>query len=248
MAPLKRFTEARIGLGRFGAGLPTAAHLDFSEAHARARDAVHASCDADAIEATLKAAGREVIRVKSQAADRATYLRRPDLGRKLDAESAQALRDIGNDGGVAIIISEGLSAYAVNTYGAETALAVAEALEPQGIAPIVLAEQGRVALSDPIGEALNVRLAIILIGERPGLSAADSLGAYLTFDPKSGRSDADRNCISNIRKGGISPKDAAAKIAWLATRAFELGLTGTKLKDDAEDLLEGSAPEALPES
>ncbi len=251
LAPLRRYTEARIGLGRFGSGLPTAAHLDFSEAHARARDAVHAVFDEDAIETELEAtAGLRSIRVQSQAHDRATYLRRPDLGRKLAAESVAHLKQVvGNTTpDVVIIISEGLSAHAVNTYAAETAIAlVAELAKSCTIAPIVLAAQGRVALSDGIGEAMGAKTAIILIGERPGLSAADSLGAYLTFDPKTGRSDADRNCVSNIRKGGLTVEQAAKKIAGLATRSLSLGYSGTKLKDDQDDMIAGAAsPEALP--
>lgn len=249
LAPLKRFTEARIGLGRFGSGLPTAAHLDFSEAHARARDAVHAEFDEDAIEATLKAAGLDVVRVESLAESRATYLRRPDLGRKLAATSTKALQALAKKKKteIALIISEGLSAHAVNTYGADVALALTKALGNRA-APVVLASQGRVALSDPIGEALGAKIAIILIGERPGLSAADSLGAYLTFDPKTGRSDADRNCVSNVRRGGLSVAQAARKIAGLTVRSLELGYSGTRLKDDQDDLIEGGAsPEALPE-
>jgi ethanolamine ammonia-lyase small subunit len=248
LAPLKRYTDARIGLGRFGAGLPTSAHLDFAEAHARARDAVHAAFDEASLEKALAQTGLPVVRVKSQAEDRATYLRRPDLGRKLSDESAKFLGEMKEGDGydIAIIISEGLSAHAVNTYGAATAEAlIADLPKDADIAPIVLARQGRVALSDPIGQALGAKLAVILIGERPGLSAADSLGAYLTYDPKPGRNDADRNCISNIRKGGISPDEAAKKIAWLTARAFELGLSGTKLKDDAEDLLEGSSAPSI---
>lgn len=248
LAPLKRYTDARIGLGRFGAGLPTSAHLDFAEAHARARDAVHADFDEDALEKALADTGLPVVRVKSQAEDRATYLRRPDLGRKLSEDSAKFLSEMKEDDGydIVIVISEGLSAHAVNTYAAETAEAlIADLPKDADIAPIVLARQGRVALSDPIGAALGAKLAVILIGERPGLSAADSLGAYLTYTPKPGRNDADRNCISNIRKGGISPDEAAKKIAWLTSRAFELGLSGTKLKDDAEDLLEGSSAPSI---
>jgi ethanolamine ammonia-lyase small subunit len=249
LAPLRRFTEARIGLGRFGAGLPTQAHLDFAEAHARARDAVHASFDEDAIEAELEGAGYGCLRVHSQAETRATYLRRPDLGRRLAAESVARLNAVGGGGDfdAVLIISEGLSAHAVNTYAAETAIVLLGLLGgDRRLAPVVLAAQGRVALSDGIGEALRAKLAIILIGERPGLSAADSLGAYLTFDPKTGRSDADRNCVSNIRKGGISPKAAAKKIAGLATRALSLGFSGTRLKDDQDELIEGEAPDALP--
>ncbi|MBC8129001.1 MAG: ethanolamine ammonia-lyase subunit EutC [Rhizobiaceae bacterium] len=247
IAALRRYTEARIGLGRYGSGLPTAAHLDFAEAHARARDAVHAAFEADAIAAHLQTAGRPCVHVASEAGDRATYLRRPDLGRRLSAAARAELAALVSGfepPDLAIVIGDGLSARAVNTYAGESALSILKLL-PQAwhVAPIVLASGARVALSDPIGEVLGARLVLMLIGERPGLSAADSLGAYLTFAPRSGKTDADRNCVSNIRAGGLAPQLAAAKIAGLLTRARALGLSGVGLKDD-EGLIEGVA--ALP--
>lgn len=250
--PLKRlrdFTEARIGLGRRGAGLPTAARLDFAEAHAKARDAVHSEFQADAIAKALADAGFDSIAAQSEAGDRATYLRRPDLGRRLSEASRQQLQAMsGGPFDLVVILADGLSATAVNAHGAEVAIGLLAAL-PQDwrIAPVVVATGGRVALSDPIGEALGARIALILIGERPGLSAANSLGAYLTFGPKPGRSDADRNCVSNIRPGGLAPKIAGEKLAGLVARAAELGLSGTRLKDDADDRPALAAPaEALP--
>ncbi|GGD07246.1 ethanolamine ammonia-lyase subunit EutC [Aureimonas glaciei] len=246
IAALRRFTAARIGLGRHGAGLPTAAHLDFAEAHARARDAVHAGFDVDAIAAALEAAGQAPLRVSSAAPDRALYLRRPDLGRQLDPASLPLL-PAGGAPDLVVVIGDGLSAHAAHCYGAETALAIL-ALLPRAwtIAPPVLATGARVGLSDPIGAAMGARLVLMLIGERPGLSAADSLGAYLTFAPRPGRTDADRNCVSNIRDGGLAPAFAAVKIAGLLMRAHALGLSGVQLKDD-EGLIEAEpGPLALP--
>lgn len=240
--PLKRlraFTEARIGLGRSGAGLPTAAHLDFAEAHARARDAVHSDFEADEIAKSLEAAGHETVRVESQAGDRATYLRRPDLGRRLSEASRERLSAIeGGPFDLVVIIADGLSATAVNSHAAAVAQNLLGAMPKDWrIAPVVIASGARVALSDPIGEAMGAKIALMLVGERPGLSAANSLGAYLTFAPRPGRSDADRNCVSNIRPGGLKPEVAGEKLAGLVTRAAELGLSGTKLKDDSDDRL-----------
>ncbi|KAB0682563.1 ethanolamine ammonia-lyase subunit EutC [Aureimonas leprariae] len=247
IAALRRYTEARIGLGRAGAGLPTAAHLDFAEAHAKARDAVHAPFDADAVERAMRDAGRETLRISSEAPDRATYLRRPDLGRRLADESRAALLEAAKDGpfDLAVILADGLSATAAHAYATTVALGTL-ALVPMAwrVAPVLVASQARVALSDPAAEALGAKLVLMLVGERPGLSAADSLGAYLTFDPKPGRTtDADRNCVSNIRAGGLPPSLAAPKLARLLVRARSLGLTGTRLKD--EDSIEGAMPPAL---
>ncbi len=240
LARLKAHTDARIALGRSGAGLPTAAHLDFAAAHARARDAVHADFAADVIAGAIEAKGRRTLRIASQATDRATYLRRPDLGRKLSDESRRLLEEKveGERFDLVLIVADGLSATAVNAYGADVANAIADAVPSNWrLAPIVVATGARVALSDPIGAVLRARIALMLVGERPGLSAADSLGAYLTFDPGPGRSDADRNCVSNIRRGGLKPDEAARKLAGLLARSSDLGLSGTKLKDDVEDLI-----------
>lgn len=243
LARLRRHTDARIALGRFGAGLPTAAHLDFAEAHAAARDAVHAEFDMAGVGAALGAAGHPSLRVASEASDRPAYLRRPDLGRLLAPESAALLRQTPGPHDLVLIIADGLSAFAANSYGAAVAAGILERL-PDGwtVAPVVIASHARVALSDPIGEALGARMALMLVGERPGLSAADSLGAYLTFGPRPGRSDADRNCVSNIRDRGLNPSAAVEKLVDLIRRSHELGLSGVGLKDDGDDRLADASP------
>ncbi len=227
---LRAATPARIGLGQVGDGMPTEAVLAFQLAHAFARDAVHASADFDRLAADL--APLPTIRVASAAPDRVTYLRRPDLGRQLDAESAARLPADGYD--LAFVVADGLSARAVEAQAAAVLAAVMPLLPAElTVAPIVLARQARVALGDAVGEALGARLVAVLVGERPGLSVADSLGIYLTFDPRRGRRDSERNCISNIHaQGGLSPEEAAAKLNWLIGEAFRLQLSGVGLKDD----------------
>ncbi len=230
-------TPARLALGRAGSGLPTRPGLDFALAHAEARDAVHATLDDAALEDGLRGLGFEVVRVESAAANRDTYLRRPDFGRRLsrNARTVLAVRPRAACD-VLIVIGDGLSARAVD----ENALPVVIALAPllRGMAltlgPAIVASQARVALGDEVAASLGARLVIVLIGERPGLSAADSLGAYLTFAPAVGRTDAERNCLSNIRTAGLSPKEAARSIAWLVRQAFALGLTGVGLKDESD--------------
>jgi ethanolamine ammonia-lyase small subunit len=284
-ARLRDSTPARIGLGRCGHGLPTAALLEFQLAHARARDAVHEKFDPEALKAALGA--RETITVHSQAADRQTYLQRPDLGRQLraaditrlsasghaaaqDAASQPANSDrsstqdatahrtnidhrgkgtAGQDAAaaespfpydLAVIIADGLSALAVHTHAAPLLQALLPKLPDWQIAPVVIACQARVALGDEIGSLLGATLVVVLIGERPGLSAPDSLGAYLTWHPRRGRQDSERNCISNIRPPtGLSYEQAASRIAWLLSAARRQKLTGVALKDT-------SATPALP--
>jgi len=224
---LRRFTEARVGLGRAGTAQPTAAHLDFQEAHARARDAVWSALDVAAMEAALVPLGLPVLRVHSAAPDRRTYLLRPDLGRRL-AEGTSLQRAPGS---IAFVVADGLCATGVQRH----APAVLERLLPTlplPAGPVVIAEQSRVALGDETGEAIGAAAVVVLIGERPGLSATDSLGLYLTWAPRRGRTDAERNCISNIRPGGMTYDDAAAKAAWLLRAAQGLGATGVALKDD----------------
>jgi ethanolamine ammonia-lyase small subunit len=245
--PWERFraaTPARIGLDRCGDGLATHALLDFQLAHAHARDAVHGVVDFDRL-AALIAPERTVRRVHSGARDRAAYLRRPDLGRRLDAESRARLTLDGRDRvfDVAFVICDGLSADAVNRHAVPTLQASLALIPDWTVAPIVLAEQARVALGDEVGVSLNAKLVVVLIGERPGLSVADSLGVYLTWAPRIGHRDGDRNCISNIHANGLSYGLAAKKLAWLMTHARRLGLTGVGLKEDA-DLLE--APSGSP--
>ena len=230
-AKMRAATPARIGLGRAGAGLPTANNLDFQFAHARARDAVHRAVDWDRLEAEI--APLETIRVRSAAPDRPTYLRRPDLGRRLAPGDWPALvRSEKPD--VAVVVADGLTADAIAAQAAPVVHASCAALAGLSIGPIVLAEQGRVAIGDEIGERLGARLVVLLVGERPGLTVADSLGAYITYGPRVGRKDSERNCISNIHgNGGLSHDEAAAKIAWLVRQALKLELTGTGLKEDA---------------
>jgi ethanolamine ammonia-lyase small subunit len=238
---LRRFTAARVALGRAGNGLPTAAHLDFQEAHARARDAVHSSLDGAALAAALAPLGLPVMRVASQAPDRRSYLLRPDLGRRL--READRDRLAAAPGAFLFVVADGLCATGVQAQAPALIAAALPLLRRAGlgraglaIAPIVVADQARVALGDAIGGAMGAAMVAVLIGERPGLTALDSLGLYLTFAPKPGRTDAERNCISNIRPGGLSPAQAAAKLAWLAGAALRLGETGVALKDGQPNL------------
>ncbi len=221
-AGLRELTAARIALGRCGHSLPTRELLAFQLAHARARDAVHRPLDAASL------AIRPAIALRSAAMDRSAYLRRPDLGRRLAAESAQLLT--GGDWDAVFVVADGLSATAIHRYAA----AVIDELMPQlagwNIAPVCIVEQGRVAVGDEIGERMGARLVVVLIGERPGLSACDSLGAYLTWTPRVGRTDAERNCVSNIRDGGLEPALASRRIAQLMRAARGQELTGVRLK------------------
>ena len=228
---LRRFTPARVALGRAGNGLPTRAHLDFQAAHAAARDAVHAALDVPALQASLTAAGLPSIAVNSIAADRQTYLLRPDRGRRLRDTDRARLAATPAPGAILFVICDGLSATAVQRHAVPLLAHVIPALQ-QSATPIVIAEQGRVALGDDIGETLGAAAVAVLIGERPGLTAADSLGVYLTWQPRRGRTDAERNCISNIRPDGLSPEAAAAKLLWLIAAMCRLHLTGINLKDD----------------
>jgi ethanolamine ammonia-lyase small subunit len=238
-ASLRRFTPARIGLGRTGDAPPLGAVLDFQLAHARARDAVHASLDPDALRADL--AGVPLCCVRSQAPDRATYLRRPDLGRRLHPDCLAELPPGRWD--AVFVLADGLSATAVQRHAASLLRATLRRLPGWRIAPVVIATQARVALGDEIGEALGASLCAVLIGERPGLSVADSLGIYLTHAPCRGRRDSERNCISNIhRSGGLPPERAAEKLAWLMTEALRLRLTGIGLKDDQPALPSPAPP------
>lgn len=228
LARLRAATQARIGLGRAGHAMPTRACLDFDLGHARARDAVWTPLDADAVAA--QAGDWPVIIVRSQAADRATYLRRPDLGREL--APANGLPSGPFD--LSIIIGDGLSARAAQAHGAALALDMRNRLPGWSLAPLVLAHQARVALGDAIAATMGARFALMLIGERPGLSAADSLGAYLTINPCPGRMDSERNCVSNIRPPhGLSIAQAGEKLAWLLTEGRRIGATGIALKDAA---------------
>lgn len=224
---LRRFTPARVALGRVGHGLPTAAHLDFQAAHAAARDAVHAELDTAQLAADLAAANLPSVLVHSACPDRRTYLLRPDLGRRLAEGEAAHLPKIP---GIAFVVADGLSATAVQRHAAPLLAQVMPALAEPG--PVVIARQGRVALGDEVGAALGAQAVAVLIGERPGLSTPDSLGIYLTWQPRPGRTDAERNCISNIRPEGLPIPDAAAKLLWLIGAMRRLQLTGVALKDE----------------
>ncbi|AMB45091.1 ethanolamine ammonia-lyase subunit EutC [Methylobacterium sp. AMS5] len=243
---LARLTPARIGLGRAGAGLPTREVLKFGLAHAQARDAVHTPMDAAAIAGAIEALGLPTVTVTSGAEDRATYLRRPDYGRRLSPESLRALSDSAAEPvDLAIVVADGLSARAVHEGAAALLAAFKPHAEAAGwrLAPVTIATQARVALGDAAGAALRARAVVVVIGERPGLSSPDSLGLYVTFDPKPGRSDAERNCISNVRPAGLSFELAAFKLNWLLTQAFSRGLTGVNLKDESDRMLEAAAPD-----
>jgi ethanolamine ammonia-lyase small subunit len=237
LADLKELTPARVALGRTGASLPTSALLGFTLDQARARDAVHAAFDAPALIAELDALGLSAHRVTSRAVDRQTYLRRPDLGRRLDPVSVEALTGLRGkaEGRLAIVIGDGLSPRAVHAHAVELMRHLTPQLAADGIAmaDVIVASGARVALGDEIGACLAAKMVVVLIGERPGLSAPDSLGAYLTFAPRLGLTDADRNCVSNIHRAGLSYDEAAFKIAWLVREALARGVTGVALKDES---------------
>ncbi len=232
---LRRFTSARVALGRAGNGLPTAAHLDFQEAHARARDAVWSPLDLAAVAAALETSGLPVVAVASEAPDRRTYLLRPDLGRRLREADRAALAAQAVPGAVALVVADGLCATGVGAQAAPLIGHLLPGLREAGwrLAPVVLATQARVALGDEIGEALGAAAVAVLIGERPGLGSLDSLGVYLTWAPRCGRTDAERNCISNIRPGGLGLAEAARKTLWLLNAARGAGQTGVALKDES---------------
>jgi len=244
---LRRHTGARIALGRSGDSLPTSALLEFGLAHALARDAVHLPLDGAALAAALDAAGLAHLAVHSQATDRATYLRRPDLGRQLAPESLGALEKAAQGPAAApdlvFVIADGLSSLAVARHALPLLQTSLELLPGWSIAPVVIAEQARVALGDAIGAALGAATVVVLIGERPGLSSPDSLGIYLTHRPRPGLTDADRNCISNVRPEGLPYDLAARKLAYLLDGARRLGRSGLALKDDSGfEALPGPAP------
>lgn len=243
-ATLRRFTPARIALGRAGTSVPTAAQLAFQLAHAQARDAVQRAFDAGATAAAVAALGLATTIVRSAACDRATYLLRPDLGRRLDPESARALHALaaGRDCDLALVVADGLSALAVERHAPPLLAALLPLLRAAAtwtLGPVAVVHQGRVAIGDEVGAALRARLALVAIGERPGLSSPDSLGLYLTWAPQPGRTDAQRNCISNIRPEGLSYDEAAHRAAWLLAAARARRLTGIALKDQS------TAPPAL---
>ncbi len=237
---LRRLTPARIALGRTGTSMPTRAQLDFQYAHAQARDAVHLPFDHAGLSSQLAERGRASLLLHSAASDRNSYLQRPDLGRKLSDESAQALRDyaLANPGGVdlAIVVADGLSALAVHRHTLPFLARMEDQIVNDGwsVSPVILVEQGRVAVADEIGELMGAKMTVILIGERPGLSSPDSLGLYFTYNPKIGLTDAYRNCISNVRLEGLSYGMAAHRLLYLMREACRRQLSGVNLKDEAQ--------------
>jgi len=237
---LRRFTRARIALGRAGTSLPTAPHLEFQLAHARARDAVHHPLAIEPLRMALAQRGREVIVLRSAAGDRLVYLQRPDRGRRLDPESRSSLEERAGRSkegfDAAFVVADGLSAFAIeaNALPFVDAMLAKLDLERWRIAPVVIVEQGRVAVGDEVGEILGAGMVAILIGERPGLSSPDSMGIYLTYNPRIGTTDAQRNCISNIRREGMSCELAAHKLNYLMREARRRRLTGVGLKDESE--------------
>lgn len=246
-------TAARIAIGRAGASLPTREVLSFALAHAVARDAVHAQVAWSALAAKIGALGLDTVEVASEAPDRATYLRRPDLGRRLDKPSRQrlgAIADTGKPFDLVLVVGDGLSATAIEAQAEPVIAAMQPLIARIGLtlAPVVLARGARVALGDEVGALLHARLVAVLIGERPGLSAADGISIYLSYDPHPGRTDAMRNCISNIRPGGLSAERAAHSAVWLVEAALAMKATGVMLKDrsDEEALDSQSAPPLSP--
>jgi len=224
---LRAMTPARVGLGRSGVSQLTVDVLGFQLSHAQARDAVHARLDAAALAEAIGAMAPVVLRLHSAATDRAEYLQRPDLGRRLALSSRTALAASGaEEVDVAVVIADGLSALAVERHAAPLLERLLPRLAGRKLSPLCIVEQGRVAIGDEIGEALKARLSVVLIGERPGLSSPDSLGAYTTFAPRVGRTDAERVCLSNIRAEGLSYEEAAAQLERVVSEAFERRLTG----------------------
>jgi ethanolamine ammonia-lyase small subunit len=233
---LKELTPARVGLGRVGASMPTDALLGFTLDHARARDAVHAAFDIAGLAAGLDGLGLQPLEVCSQVHNRRDYLRRPDLGRMLEPASKQRLESRSGDPcELAIVIGDGLSPTAVNVHAVELLRHLVSRLSADGleIGATVIASNARVALGDEIGTILSARMVVMLIGERPGLSAPDSLGAYLTFAPRIGLTDAERNCVSNIHGAGLSYQEAALRIGWLVREGLNRQITGVALKDES---------------
>jgi ethanolamine ammonia-lyase small subunit len=240
-ARLRELTPARVALGRTGVSQQTRDLLAFQRCHALARDAVHAQMEPASLAAAIgDFTGGQVLRLHSAAIDRACYLKRPDLGRTLDEESRKLLT--ARPGGafdLALIVADGLSALAVERHAPPLIAELLPLLESWRLAPVCVVEQGRVAIGDEIGQAMGAEIAVMLIGERPGLSSPDSLGAYITWHPRPGRTDAERNCISNIRAEGLSYLEAAGQLASCLAEARRRRLTGVALKMESHSLPKG---------
>jgi ethanolamine ammonia-lyase small subunit len=247
---LRQFTDARIALGAAGISQPTGAQLDFQLAHARARDAVHLPLDTDALMPALQAAWPHAgppLLLHSAAVNRNIYLQRPDLGRRLDAPSRAILADIDGNRPVdlAIVVADGLSSHAIAQNAAPflAALHLQLAAEAWTLGPLAIVQQGRVAVGDEVGQLLGAKIVVVLIGERPGLSAPDSMGIYMTWAPRVGLTDERRNCISNVRPAGLGYVQAAARLHYLLGQAQLRQLSGVALKDETkqDDVLPGSS-------
>ena len=249
---LRSHTPARVSLPTTGHSIATTEVLNFQLAHAQARDAVHATLDLPSFTHRLHSelpilaeSSLEVLPLRTNASDRTAYLRHPNLGRTLHPESHAQIQPTNTD--LAIVIADGLSALAAE----RNAIPVLTHLLPKllaanwTLAPITLVQQARVAIADTIGQALNVRCSLVLIGERPGLSSPDSLGAYLTWSPRPNRTDADRNCLSNIRTGGLTPESTADRLFWYLQAARALQQTGIALKEDSLLLPPTTTPPGL---
>lgn len=244
---LRKLTAARIGLQRTGSSLATAPLLEFKLAHARARDAVHEPLDEARLTADLEALGLPVLHAASAAEDRQRYLMRPDLGRRLTPAAEAALAPHTGPHDVVFVVTEGLSARAVQSHAAPVLAHLLPLLRAENwrIAPVVIARLGRVAIGDSIATLLRADCVAVLIGERPGLTAPDSMGAYLTWRPGAQTTDADRNCISNIRPDGIGYADAAHKLAHMLRAMRARRMSGVQLKDDSDRLPDGATIEAI---
>jgi ethanolamine ammonia-lyase small subunit len=242
---LRRFTDARIGLGRTGISLTTQEQLKFQLDHANARDAIHIPFDTVAMTQELSAESLSSMSLHSQADNRAVYLQRPDLGRRLNSMSVEIIQQYKNQGradiDVAVIIADGLSSTAVHRHSVSLAKKIIVNLHSQGmnVAPVCTVSQGRVAIGDEIGELFNAKMTILLIGERPGLSSPDSLGIYYTYQPKLGLTDASRNCLSNIRPAGMKSDEALSKLMWLVKESMLRGGSGVGLKDESDNEHDG---------
>lgn len=241
---LRQYTSARVGLNRAGRGLATHEVLDFQLAHAQARDAVHATLDVQSLLSGLRERGLSARVLKSAAADRSSYLRHPDLGRTLSPESSAQL--VADPCDLLFVLADGLSASAVSRHTLPLLDEVVSLLDKHwSVGPVCIVEQGRVAIGDAIGFALQAKVSVVLIGERPGLSSPDSLGAYITWGPRPGLTDAERNCISNIRPAGLEYSAAASTLAFYLHEALRQKLTGIKLKLTGDFQTEGRRVVAL---
>ena len=244
---LRQYTPARIALGRSGTSLPTKPHLEFQLAHARARNAVHHELDTATLQAALEKRGLKFELLHSAAGNRPVYLQRPDKGRRLDDDSRAKLESLARPAApydVAFVIGDGLSSFAIEENAAAFLDVMLPKLKEHGwsVAPLVIVKEARVAVGDEVGQILGAQMVVVLIGERPGLSSPDSMGIYLTYSPRVGMTDESRNCISNVRKEGLSYAGAAHKLGYLMTEARARKLSGVNLKDEADAPAEVTGP------